>query len=118
MNKLFAEAIKNKAHFTKELLDCQNQEDVYRVLRNWIKLEPRKRRSDALSADDLELIKSAWDSCSEVSPEANDIVRRYKLRKDETGNRWDAHQRHYFYGLIVDIQNCITDTDTITERKF
>ena len=82
-------------------------------MRNWIKLEPRKRRSDALSSDDL-----AWDSCSEVSPETNDIVLRYKLRKDETENRWDAHQRHYFYGLILDIQNCITDTDTITERKF
>ena len=115
-SKLFTQAIKNKAQFTEELLNCQNEEDVCRVLRDWIKLEPRKRRSDAISSDDLELIKSAWNSCSEVSPEANDIVRRYKLKKDETGNRWDAHQRHYFYGRIVDIQNYITDT--LKERKF
>ena len=105
MNKLFAEAIKNKAHFTKELLDCQNQEDVYRVLRNWIKLEPRKRRRDALSADDLELIKSAWDSCSEVSPEANDIVRRYKLRKDETGKTYQFVKREFVITPLITASN-------------
>jgi hypothetical protein len=39
-----------------------------------------QKRGDFFSTEDLKLIYAAWDSCSDVSPEANDTAKR--RRKD------------------------------------
>lgn len=54
--------------------------------------EYRRKKKNALSEKDIEIITAGFEECSEVSPNANDLVRRMKLVPDGTDSRFDVHQ--------------------------
>jgi hypothetical protein len=67
----------------------------------------RRKRKDALSEKDIEIITTGFEECSEVSPNANDLVRRMKLVSDGTDSRFDVHQRHYIYKTLEEVQTAV-----------
>ena len=119
-NVRLKEAVARKTEF-EELTSALDSSDETQT--DWdstlpfLKPSDRKTRSDAMSAEDIGMIRDAWDRHTEVSPNSGDVCRRYFHGRATAGSpaRFEVHQKHYSYVTVALIQQRLEEENG---RKF
>ena len=76
-------------------------------LRKMLLLQERKERKDRLSEDDVKTIHRAWEAETEVSPDAKDTCRYYKLVPNGSPSRYEQNQVHYSFVTVEHVREVL-----------